>query len=86
MITLNAYLHQRQIVKQPIFSVELLPQDYQYWALYYNKKWEFSIHIYAFATSYYRLDDEGGLWTMDDQGNFKSRSVFYIDRQKYLDV
>lgn len=86
MITLDAYLHQRQIVKQPIFSVELLPQDYQYWTVFQNKVWEFSIHIYAFKNSTYRLDSDGGLWTMDDQGNFKSQSVFYIDRQKYLDV
>ena len=86
MITLDAYLHQRQIVKQSIFSVELLPQDYQYWTVFQNKVWEFSIHIYAFKNSTYRLDSDGGLWTMDDQGNFKARSVFFINRKKYLDV
>lgn len=86
MITLDEYLNQRQVVKQPIFSVELLPQDYQYWTSFHNKKWEFSIHIFAFSTSSYRLDDDGGLWTMDDQGNYKSRSVFFINRKKYLDV
>jgi hypothetical protein len=86
MITLYEYLHQKQIVKQPVFSVELEPKDFRYWTAFHNKKWEFSIHIYAFGNSNYRLDDNGGLWTMDDQGNFKSRSVFYINRKKHLDV
>lgn len=49
MITLYEYLHQKQIVKQKVFSVELEPNEYQYWTAYYTKKWEFSIHIYAFV-------------------------------------
>lgn len=85
-MTLQQYLNQDPVVKRLQGSVLLEPTDFQYWTVFQNKKWEFCIHIYAFATSTYRLDDEGVLWTMDDQGHFKSRSVFYIDRKKHLDT
>lgn len=85
-MSLQEYLSNAGSTKSSIGEVELIPSEFQYWTAYYNKKWEFSIHVYAFPTSTYLLDDEGVLCTTDNQGNYKSRSVFFINREKYLDV
>lgn len=84
-MTLAEYLQKGGSRKATMGSVVLTREEYTYYALFQNKKWEFIITVNAYGYTY-RLDDDGVLWTMDDQGNYKQPSVFKIDRKKDLDV
>ena len=77
----QTYINQETPKKQPMFSVDLTFNDCLVWKVYDG--WNVEIEIDKKKHTYLRLKKEPqnqytGLYTMDEDGNKKSASVFNL--------